>query len=304
MDRVVIVTKPTRLEDLVREHLTEGAAEFNFTSRGQSIAPYRAEDETYRTALAEVRRQIPNDLSVAEVSRGDLPHFLFRPTDLIVVCGPDGLFVNAAKYLGSQPVLAVNPDPSTVMGALMLFPPSSVGSVIAQVRAKAHRVERLPFVRALIDEERVVWGINDLFIGRTDHISARYALSFGTKKERQSSSGIIVSTGVGSTGWMRSVAAMAAGLIPEGTSHRLSSLPTAAQNELVFVVREPYPSPSTGATLVTGRVRPGAPLTAVSEMPHGGAIFSDGVVEQALEWNAGSTVAVSVGDRYVERIVP
>ncbi len=303
MDRVVIVTKPSRLEELVLQHLTEGAAQFILESRGQSIESYKEEDATYKAALSEVRRQIPNDLPVTSVNREDLPNFLFRDKDLIVVCGPDGLFANLAKYLGNQPVLTVNPDPKTVAGVLMLFPPNAVGGVIAQAQDGKHRLESLPFVKASINDDRAVWGINDIFIGRKDHVSARYEISFGNQKEHQSSSGVIVSTGVGSTGWMRSVAAMVSGLTREGMTHKLSTLPGATSNELVFVVREPFPSPNTGTSLVTGRVVPGRPLTVSSEMPDGGYIFSDGVVEKAVEWNAGSKVVVSVGDRYVQRIV-
>lgn len=303
MDRIVVVTKPSRLEELTREYLTEGRAQFVLASRGQSIEPYMLEDVAYKEALSEIRRQIPNDLPVAIVSREDLPNFLFRDKDLIVVCGPDGLFANLAKYIGDQLVLTINPDPKTIAGKLMLFAPRVVGSMIALVDAEKHRVEKLPFVRASIDGERVVWGVNDIFIGRKDHVSARYEILFGPHKEHQSSSGIIVSTGVGSTGWMRSVAAMVDGLSRKGESHHLSQLPNATSNELVFVVREPFPSPNTGASLVTGRVVPGKPLTVTSEMPDGGYIFSDGVVEKALEWNAGSTVEVTVGDRYVKRIV-
>src|SRR5262245_53687394 len=103
MDRVVIVTKPSRLEELVLEHLTEGAAQFVLESRGQSIASYKEEDAIYQAALSEVRRQIPNDLPMTYVTREDLPNFLFRDKDLIVVCGPDGLFANLAKYVGNQP---------------------------------------------------------------------------------------------------------------------------------------------------------------------------------------------------------
>lgn len=303
MDRVVIVTKPSRLEELVLQHLTEGAAQFVLESRGQSIQSYKEEDAIYKAALSEVRRQIPNDLPVTSVSREDLPNFLFRDKDLIVVCGPDGLFANLAKYIGNQPVLTVNPDPKTVAGVLMLFPPNAVGGVIAQAQDGKHQLESLPFVKASINDDRVVWGINDIFIGRKDHVSARYEISFGTQKEHQSSSGLIVSTGVGSTGWMRSVAAMVLGLTREGMANKLSMLPSATSNELVFVVREPFPSPNTGTSLVTGRVVPGRPLTVSSEMPDGGYIFSDGVVEKAVEWNAGSKVVVSVGDRYVQRIV-
>ncbi len=302
VDRVVIVTKPTRFEDLVREYFTESAAQFNLESRGQSLTSYKEEDAAYKAALAEIRRQLPNDMPSTEVHRDELPHFQFRDKDLIVVCGPDGLFVNTAKYVGAQQVLGVNPDPKTIAGVLMLFKPNEVGSVIKQAVARKVHIEKLPFVKATIDENRVVWGINDIFIGRKDHVSARYELSLNNRSEHQSSSGIIVSTGVGGSGWLKSVMTMVAGLTQGGQS-RLSSLPDATSEQLVFVVREPFPSPNTGASLITGRVVPGKPLTVVSAMPKGGCIFSDGVVEKALEWNAGSTVVVSVGDRFVQRIV-
>ncbi len=303
MDRIVIVTKPSRLEELVRQHLTEGTAQFVLESRGQSIESYKEEDAVYRATLAQVRRQIPNDLPVTSVTREDLPNFLFRDKDLIVVCGPDGLFANLAKYVGNQPILTVNPDPKNIAGVLMLFPPQAVGDMIAKVQDGKHQCERLPFAKASIDDDRVIWGINDIFIGRKDHVSARYEISFGHQKEPQSSSGIIVSTGVGSTGWMRSVATMVSGLTREGMANKLSVLPDATSNELVFVVREPFPSPNTGTSIVTGRVIPGQPLVVSSAMPEGGVVFSDGVVEKAAEWNAGSKVTVSVGDRYVQRIV-
>lgn len=303
MDRIVIVTKSTRLTELVLEHHTEGAAQFALESRGESIQSYKDEDAAYKAALNEVRLQVPNDIPVASVKRENLPNFLFRDNDLILVCGPDGLFANLAKYVGDQPVLTVNPDPRNVAGVLMLFAPKEVRSVLAQVQAGEHRVEKLPFAKASIDNDRVVWGINDIFIGRKDHVSARYEISFGALKERQSSSGIIVSTGVGSTGWIRAVAAMVDGINQSRGGNKLLSLPDATSEELVFVVREPFPSPNTKANIVTGRVVPGTPLTVTSEMPNGGYIFSDGVVEKAIEWKAGSKVIVSVGDRYVQRIV-
>jgi hypothetical protein len=45
-----------------------------------------------------------------------------------------------------------------------------------------------------------------------------------------------------------------------------------------------------------------AALVVTSEMPEGGRIFSDGIVERALDWNAGSKVTVTVGDRYIRRV--
>ncbi len=303
MDRVVIVTKLTRFEELVQKHFTEGAAQFFLESQGQSIESYREEHIVYEKALSAIRKQLPNDVPVAQVKRDALPHFLFRDKDLVIVCGPDGLFANLAKYMGDQPILGVNPDPTTIAGALMLFTPADVGRVVADVRAGKHHTEQLPFVKAAVGFDRVVWGINDIFIGRKDHVSARYKVSFGGREERHFSSGIIVSTGVGSTGWVRSVAAMVEGLTRPGQPNQLSQLPHATSDELVFVVREPFPSPGTGTSIVTGRVTPERPLTLVSEMPEGGYVFSDGIVERGVAWAAGNTVTITVGDRYVRRIV-
>ncbi len=304
MDRVVIVTKATRFEELVREHLTENAATFALESRGQSIDSYIRDHDRYHQALAEINRQIPNDVTRTSVTREELPHFLFRATDLVIACGPDGLFANLAKYLADQLVLTVNPDPSTIAGELMLFRPLDVGAQLALAKEGTCRVERLPFAKATIDDRKVVWAINDLFVGRRDQASARYEISFKGIGEEQSSSGIIISTGSGSTGWMRSIAAMVEGLTGRKGGHLLQRTPSKSDDELMFVVREPFPSPATGTTLVTGRVTPDEPLTVTSHMPDGGFIFSDGVIERAIEWKAGTSVVITVGERYVGRIIP
>lgn len=303
MNRIVVVTKLTRLQELIREHMTMNAATFHLESRGQTIAPYHREDKNYEAAIREIHRQLPGDIETAYVTREKLPNFLFRDTDVIIVCGPDGLFANLAKYVKDQLVLTVNPDPSTIAGVLMLFSPSEVGSQIALMLQGKQRTERLPFVKASSDDDRIFWGVNDIFIGRKDHMSARYEIGFGNKKESQSSSGIIVSTGVGATGWMRSVATMLDGLNGRRQPHALSNLPQPTDKELVFVVREPFPSPNTGASIVTGRIKPGNPLTVHSQMPKGGYLFSDGVIEKAQSWDAGSTVTITVGERFITRVI-
>lgn len=303
MDRIVIVSKKSRLDYLILEHQTESLTKFKLESAGQSFALYENEDIVYKTALDHIRKSIPNDLQTVGIVREELPNFQFRTKDLIIICGPDGLFANVAKYLKDQLVLTVNPDPNTVAGVLMLFKPEQVGGLIASIQKGEHNTEHLPFVKAIINDDKTLWGINDIFVGRKDHISARYEISFGGQAEHQSSSGIIVSTVVGSTGWLRSIQMMVAGITGGRVNHKLSSVPDPTDSELVFVVREPFPSPNTGVSLVTGRVVPGRPLVISSEMPSGGYIFSDGVTEKAILWNAGDTVTISVGDRFVNRVI-
>ena len=56
----------------------------------------------------------------------------------------------------------------------------------------------------MIDGQRLL-AFNDLFIGARTHVSARYRVEYAGKQEQQSSSGLLVSTGAGSTGWLSSV---------------------------------------------------------------------------------------------------
>jgi NAD kinase len=305
MKRIVVVTKLTRYEELIREHLTEGAARFALESQGQSIKPYEREHAAYLLSYEAIQNVLPPDIPVVYTTRDNLPNFLFREEDVVIVCGPDGLFVNVCQYITDQIIVTVNPDPQTVSGVLMLFTVSELKDILTQIKEGNHKVERLPLIKAAIDHHRVIWGVNDVFIGRCDQISARYELQIGGKKESQSSSGIIISTGIGSTGWLRSIITMIHGIMGRAaqSSHQLTTMPSPTDNQLVFVVREPFPSANTSCSIVTGKITPHIPLVVVSEMPKGGSIFSDGVTERPMEFNAGDTVTISVGNRYVQRVV-
>ena len=62
---------------------------------------------------------------------------------------------------------------------------------------------------------------------------------------------------------------------------------------LVYVVREPFVSKSSGASLVAGILEPGLDITIESDMAANGVIFSDGVEADALEFNAGAVARVA-----------
>lgn len=299
MDRIVVVTKPTPLDELTREYHTQGAARFALESRDRSIEPYLREHAAYNAALAEVGRQLPSDIPAVYAKREELPNFLFRDNDVLVVVGPDGLFVNVAQYVGGQPVLTVNPG-AFGAGALMLFNPSRVTGAIAALRAGKAKLEQLPFAKAELDDGRALWGINDIYIGRKDKAASWYDISFEGKQEKQFSDGVIISTGTGSPGWIGSYVTMVEALIGDEAAHELSTLPEPADEELVFLAL----GPRKGSRLVTGRITPGSELVLKSEMPRGGFIFSDGILEKAIEFNAGATVTVTVGERYVQRVIP
>lgn len=137
------------------------------------------------------------------------------------------------------------------------------------------------------------------------HVSARYRIEVDGASETQSSSGIIVSTGAGSTGWLKSVRTGAAQVM--GVQNKNGGMESGRfawdADHLVYVVREPWPSKSTGAALVYGSISRDRPLVIKSEMAEGGVIFSDGVESDYLGFTAGLTASVRVSDKKAQLVV-
>src|SRR5687768_17619967 len=104
---------------------------------------------------------------------------------------------------------------------------------------------------ALLNDGQRLLAFNDLFIGPASHSSARYRLTYKGVTENQSSSGIIVSTGAGSTGWLSSVFNMAKS-INSTFAHKEIKLEKRLawdENHLIYVVREPFLSKVSDITL-------------------------------------------------------
>lgn len=72
---------------------------------------------------------------------------------------------------------------------------------------------------------------------------------------------------------------------------------------LSFVVREPYPSVSSGADIVMGKIKSGECLKLRLNMPEKGVIFSDGIEEDAIAFNAGTEVTITVAKKWGNLVI-
>jgi hypothetical protein len=278
------VTRETDYERLLARHATREQARFFLSSRGLDIDGLQRQHEAFLAAVHEVRELIPTDWRVARVSRPDLDRFLFARDDVVLAVGQDGLVANLAKYLEGQPVLGVNPAPELYEGVLAPLAPKDVARLAPAAAAGAAPVERRTMVQALLDDGQTLKALNEIFVGHQTHQSARYVLTLGDKSERQSSSGVIASTGTGATGWARS--------IMTATHHPMKIAPTDPQ--FVFLVREAWPSVASGATLTAGRLAAGQALSLLSNMNDGGVVFSDGIEQDRLQFGWGRTVRIAL----------
>lgn len=307
-DKIVLVTRRTRLEELLVRFGTRDQARFYLEHMGVSFDGYAAEHAAYVAALQAVRRDLPRSLKVQELERDLLPSYTFTDRDLVLVVGQDGLVVNCAKYLAGQPVVAVNPDPDRFDGVLLPFSVREAGAAVRSVLAGRARARRVTMASARLNDGQRIDAVNDLFIGIATHASARYDLSWRGRRESQSSSGMIISTGAGSTGWYRSVLTGSAGIAAAvGGDEAVLGVREAYRfdweaRELRFCVREPFISRTTGAELCYGTLGPGERLTVVSQMPGDGVIFGDGVLADAVSFCSGSIATVSISDRHLHLV--
>jgi NAD kinase len=287
-ERVVVVTRETELEQLIARFNTVPQARFYLEHAGQDFDPIEE---------AQVRRAVPRGLKFQAIGRGFLPQYRFEGADLVVTVGPDGLVVNTAKYLSGQPILPVNPDPATIEGVLVPFEPGDPDWALGMAITGDIAVREVSMAEARLGDGQRLLAFNDLFIGARSHVSARYRLEQDGRAEEHSSSGIIVSTGAGSTGWMRSVHAGAVG-VASAMGRPVTPPPNGGRipwdsDHLLYAVREPWPSKATGADMVYGNVESGCPLIVESHMADNGVIFSDGVEADYLPFNTGATATIA-----------
>lgn len=298
--KIVLVTRCTRLQEMVARYNTVEQARFQAEHLGLDFSDFLAEDRTYAEAVTTVAEVLERNGRLQRLDRGFLPNFLFPPGCVVVVIGQDGLVANTLKYLDGQPLLAINPDPPRWDGVLLPFVAKDVSKIITEVLTDRRKHREVTMARVQTSDGQVLRAVNDVFIGIRSHVSARYEIHHEGRSERHSSSGVIVSTGLGSTGWLRSVLTGAMGVSgradKEAQQLRDHGFP-ASDPRLMFSVREPFPSKWSQAEMVFGQVQADEPLRIRSLMPENGVIFSDGIEADALDFKVGMEATIGVDPR-------
>jgi hypothetical protein len=149
-------------------------------------------------------------------------------------------------------------------------------------------------VRATLDDGQELLALNEILVGHESHQSARYALEFDGARERQSSSGLIVASGTGATGWAASINRQRAQPL---------TLPSPTDDRLAWFVREPWPSPATATTLTAGIAGRGRALRITNERNGGAVAFGDGIEADRLVVDAGQRLTLTTADRTLHLVM-
>lgn len=300
-NKIIVITRKTRLDELIARYNTKDQAKFVIQSQGADFQDYVEEHELYYQQKHEAERILKNLSRVQVVDREHLTNFIFGKNDTVIALGQDGLVANTLKYLDGQRLIGVNPDPARWDGVLLPFTVNDLSNVVADTFSSRRPIKEVTMAKATLNDGQVLHAVNDLFIGPQTHFSARYEISIGTQKEKHSSSGVIVSTGLGSTGWLSSLMTGATRITSSLTRKQLEFKQTTEtpwdSKYLYYTVREPFPSQVTSTNLVFGKIDQRENLTIKSQIPERGVIFSDGIENDFLSFNAGTEVNITIADR-------
>lgn len=292
--RAVIVHRRTELQELIDRHGTTQQVRFFLEQRGRTIDEVERHHDLQQDALRVVSSAVPVDWRRTRVDRADFDRFAFSQEDVVIAVGQDGLVANIAKYLDGQPVIGVNPNPGRNPGVLVPHSVEAVGRLLAcAMNPPGESVRPRVMVRATVDDGQSILALNEIYVGHPSHQSARYRLLTSEgNDERQSSSGVLIGTGTGATGWCRSVAL---------ERHSALELPDPEVPVLCWFVREAWPSPATGVELTEGLVSRNQHLTIVAESEL--VVFGDGIENDALHLTWGQQVEVEVATQRLHLIV-
>jgi len=303
IEYAIIVKNKTRLESLIERFNTKAQAKFYIERMGGNFEDYETEHETFHQSLISLQTQLSKLVKNKMVERVYLPSFIFSEKNLIVVIGQDGLVANTAKYSNNCPIIAVNPDKERYDGILLPFDTFDFVQGVENVIANRCNVKTVRFAEAKMNDGQRLLAFNDLFIGVSSHMSARYKITYNNKIEEQSSSGLIVSTQAGSTGWLSSVFNMAYGVTSLFEKNLKAKRPKLKDDELLFAVREPFQSVKTQIGITAGRIKNLQSLNIESLMPANGVIFSDGVETDFLKFNSGATATIGIAKETAKLVI-
>jgi NAD kinase len=296
VEYAIIVKNKTRLEAIIERTNTKGQAKFLIERLGGDFQDYEQEHETFHNALDSLQRQLSKIVKNKIIDRQFLPSFIFSDNQLIIVIGQDGLVANTAKYAKNVPIIAVNPDKARYDGVLLPFDITNFIFAVQAVLQNQYFAQTMRFAEAKLNDGQRLLAFNDLFIGAASHTSARYKISYNNQTEEQSSSGLIVSTKAGATGWLSSIFNMAYGISNTFEQNRKPKKPNLKQDELLFVVREPFKSIRTQTGIITGLIDVHKILQIESLMPTNGVIFSDGIESDFLKFNSGAVLKIGIAN--------
>ena len=165
----------------------------------------RSQDQ--KSTLETVKKTVKkHNINFSAANRDKLDKRQFQKKDLVIAVGGDGTFLRAAHFIDKQLLFGVNSDAKNKEGFFMKADKNDFEEKFRKIIEGGVKAKKLPRLEACINNKRIgTLALNEFFIGpRKAYHAAKYVIQADGKKERQKSSGILVTTPTGSYAWAKS----------------------------------------------------------------------------------------------------
>lgn len=280
--KILIVCKSSKYE-WERERF--GLSHEQFVDKYKSVsADLDALLEAHNTQVS-IRNSFKNIMPNAYMVNMEVLDSDIKGYDLVISLGGDDSFKFVSHYVGNIPILSLNSDPKRSDGCLTSYSISdeqSIYDLLETLDFENFSIEEWPRLKIILNGKLITQAVSEYFLGDNRRTKmSRHVLKYGGKEFKQKCSGIIISTGAGSTGWFDSA--------------HIKSIPWDPKEKLaVYTVTELYKRGSDWSSPESyGALKDGDELIITSLNNEGGIISVDSWDE--YEFIRGSEARISLG---------
>ena len=208
---------------------------------------------------------------------------MLKRYDLIIAYGGDGHFSYVSHFVDGKLILGINSDPITSEGVMTMFTVKNFENNLDKIKKGDFETEEWTRLEIKRNGKKIGLATSDVYLGEKDRkFMSRHTLKYRNKKEEQKCSGIILTTGVGSTGWYTSASRYL----------KLNSFSRTAKFGK-FLVTEPFKGRLNESSMLTGTLNFGEEIIISSLNNTKGIVTIDSNDE--YEFNRGTKVTISIG---------
>lgn len=284
LSRIRIVPKLSKVDwDMKCLGLSYDQVVEKYRQEGSNVDTIIASHQTQQESLSKLRQIF--DASQF-IERDALDTSIDDDADLVVAFGGDNHFTYVSHFVKKALILGVNSDPQRSDGALTSISAVDLERALQAIAAGEYDIEEWTRLEATVNGKTQPLATSELYVGENERKSmSRYVLKHGDKEETQKSSGLLITTGAGSTGWYDSACRY---LHPEG-----SPFPRTAK-QMVFLATEPFKGRLNQSKMLEGVVQEGETLTIKSLNDSEGIVSVDSLAE--ISFNRGAALEVRISD--------
>ena len=285
VDKIVIARKWSLFEYDMHSH--DGVSEKELREKYRQMGIEERLISSHERQLSSIEK-IKTELDNPQIITGPiLTKRALKKADVVIALGGDNYFQYVSHFIDRQMLIGVNSDTEKSEGALLPFTPDTLISFLPDLMKGNYSVEEWTRLQSILNGRKLPLALSEVFVGAKMNVGmSRYIMNVGSMQFEQKSSGLIVATGAGSTGWYDAAYQTAYG----EPDHFAKT-----QRVAKFIGREMFKGHLTDSSLRHGIIHPGDELIITSLMRNG-IVSTDASEKMMFPIKNGEQVKISLSD--------